>query len=72
MIDYDDDDDDDDDDDINLSRFKFKTDDNLLYNKKISVCVMSLSSVIKKENIHYPVFKLQKCFDENFKKLFFA
>ena len=30
VIDYDDDDDDDDDnDDINLSRFKFKTDDNL-------------------------------------------
>ena len=38
VIDYDDnddDDDDDDDDDTNLSRFKFKTDDNLLYNKKL-------------------------------------
>ena len=64
MIDYDDDDDD----DINLSRFKFKTDDNMLYNKKIkiSVCVISLSSVIKKEDIHYPIFKFQKCFYEHF------
>ena len=46
------DDDDDDDDDINLSRFKFRTDDNLLYNKKINipVCVISLSSVIKKKH----------------------
>ena len=31
VIDYDDDDDN----DINLSRFKFKTDDNLLYKKKL-------------------------------------
>ena len=68
VIDYDDDDDDDDDYDINLSRFKFRTDDNLFYNKKINipVCVISLSSVIKKENIHYPILKLQKCFYENF------
>ena len=70
VIDYDgnDDDYDDDDDDINFSRFKFRTDDNLLDNKKsdIPVCVISLSSVIKKENIHYPIFKLQKCFYENF------
>ena len=74
MIDYDNDDDDDDDDadddddDINLSRFKFRTDDNLLCNKKINipVCVISLSSVINKENIHYRIFKLQKCFYENF------
>ena len=51
VIDDDDDDDDDDDnDDINLSRFKFKIDDNLLYNKKINipVCVISISIVIKK------------------------
>ena len=57
VIDYDDDDDDndvdddvdDDDGDINLGRFKFRTDDNLLYNKTINipVCVISLSSVIK-------------------------
>ena len=70
VIDYDDnddDDDDDDDDDIYLSRFKFRIDDSLLYNKKINipVRVISLSSVIKKENIHYPIFKLQKCFYEN-------
>ena len=67
VIDYDDDDDDDDDDDINPSRFKFRTDDNLLHNKKINipVCAISLSSVIKKENIHYPIFKLQKCFYGN-------
>ena len=70
MIGYDDDDDDDDNDDnddINSRRFKFKTDDNLLYNKKnnIPVCVISICSVIKKENIHYPIFRLQKCFYEN-------
>ena len=47
VIDYDDDDDD----DINLGRFKFRTDDNLLYNKKsnIPVCVISLCSVINKK-----------------------
>ena len=50
----------DDDDDINLSRCKFRTDDNLLCNTKINipVCVISRSSVIKKENIHYSIFKL--------------
>ena len=68
MIDYDDDEDDD-----SLTSFKFITDDNLLYNKKINipVCEISLSSVIKKENIHYPIFRLQKCFHENesFKKI---
>ena len=41
--------------------------------KKINVpvCVISLSSVIKKENIHYPIFRLQKRFYENesFKKI---
>ena len=37
----------------------------------IPVCVISLSSVIKKENIYYPIFRLQKCFYENesFKKI---
>ena len=69
VIDYDDDDEEEEeeeDDNINPSRFKFRTDDNLLYNKKnsIPVCVISLSSVIKRENIHYPLFKLQKCFYE--------
>ena len=59
--------DDDEEDDGSLTNFKFKTDDNLLYNKKINipVYVISLNSVIKKENIHYPIFRLQKCFDEN-------
>ena len=53
---------------ILILAFKFRTDDNLLYNKKnnIPVCVISLSSVIKKQNIHYPIYKLQKCFYENF------
>ena len=33
--------------------------------KNIPVCVISLSSVNKKENIHYLILKLQKCFYEN-------
>ena len=50
------------------ARFKFKTDDNLVYNEKNKspVCVISLSSVIKKDWIHWPVFKLQKCLYESF------
>ena len=56
----------------NFMRFRFKTDDNLVYNEKINipVCVISLSSVIKKEYIYYPVIKLQRCLYEskNFKK----
>ena len=49
VIDYYDNDEDED----GLANFKFKTDDNLLYNKKINipVCVISICSVIKKENI---------------------
>ena len=40
--------------------FKFRTDDNLVYNKKINitVCAISLSSVIKKGDNYYPQFKL--------------
>ena len=40
----------------NLMRFKFKTDENLVYNKKsnIPVCVISVRSV-----------RLQECFYEN-------
>ena len=66
---------DNDEDDYSLTNFKFKTDDNLLYNKKINipVCVISqlISSVIKKESIPYPILRLQKCFYENesFKKI---
>ena len=50
------------------ARFKFKTDDNLVYNEKnnVPVCVISLSSVIKKEWIHCPTLKLQKCLCESF------
>ena len=51
-------------------RFKFRTDDDLVYNKKIiSVCVISSSTVIKKGNIYYPQFRLQRCFYENLKTL---
>ena len=52
------------DDNFNLGndfmRFKFRTDDNLVYNQKIDVkvCVISLSSVIKKKNIYYLQFRL--------------
>ena len=48
-------------------RFKFKTEDKLVYNKKINilVCVISLSSVIKKGDWYYPQFKLQKYFYKN-------
>ena len=66
-------DNDNDEDDDSLTNFKFKTDDNLVYNKTINipVCIISICSVIKKENIHYPIFRLQKCFYENeaFKKI---
>ena len=48
--------------DGNSLGFRFKTDDNLVYDEKIDipVCVISLSSEIKKDWIHCPVFKLQK------------
>ena len=47
-------------------RFRFRADDDSIYNKKIKIpfCVISLSSIIKKENIYYPQFRLQKCFYE--------
>ena len=50
------------------SKFRFKTDDNLVYNQKINipVFVISLSSVIKKDCIHFPILKLQKCLYERF------
>ena len=62
------------DDEFNLGndfmRFKFRTDNSLVYNQKINVkvCVISLSSVIKKANIYYLQFRLQKCFYESFLK----
>ena len=48
-------------------RFKFTTDDNLVYNRKVDipVCIISLSSVIKRGYIYNPQFKLQKCFYES-------
>ena len=44
------------------------TDDNLVYDEKINfpVCVISLNSVIKKDQIRYPILKLQKCLYESF------
>ena len=45
-------------------RLRFKTDDNLVYNKRTNfpICVMSLTSIIKKGNNYYPNFRLQRCF----------
>ena len=42
-------------------RFRFRTDDKLVYNKKINipVCVILISSVIKKGDIYYSQIKLQ-------------
>ena len=46
-------------------RFRFKTDDNLVYNQKINVpvCVISISSVFEERNWYYPQIELQDCFD---------
>ena len=40
--------------------FKFRTDDELMYNQKINipVCVISLGCVVKKGDIYYPQFRL--------------
>ena len=48
-------------------RFRFKTNDKLPYNLKINdpVCVVSMSSVIKKGDWYYPQANLQECFYEN-------
>ena len=50
-----------------FTRFKFRTNDRLSYNHKINipVCVISISSVIKKGDLYYPQVKLQKCFYES-------
>ena len=47
-------------------RFKFKTNDKLVYNQKINipVWVISISSVVKKGYWCYPQIKLQECFYE--------
>ena len=60
--------DNDEDDDDNLTNFKFKTDDNLLYNKKsnIPVCVISICSVIIQSNSLYKtVFMKMKIFKKH-------
>ena len=40
-------------------RFRFRTDDNLVYNEKINipVSVISLSSVVKRGCVYYPNFR---------------
>ena len=50
-----------------FTKFKFRSDDNLPYSEKINipVCVISLSSVIKRKNIYYPNFGLQRYFYES-------
>ena len=50
------------------TKFRFRTNDNLVYDEKISipVCVISISSVIKKDWIYCPILKLQKCLYERF------
>ena len=44
-------------------RFRFKTDDKLVYNQKINVpvCVISISSVFEKGDWYYPQTELQDC-----------
>ena len=46
---------------------RFKTDNELVYNKKVNipVCVTSLSCVVKKGDVYYPQFKLQGCLYES-------
>ena len=48
-------------------RFRFKANDNLVYNKKnnIPVCVISISSVLNKRDWYYFQTGLQECFGEN-------
>ena len=48
-------------------RFKFKADDNLVYNQKINVpiCVISISGLLKEKNWYYPQIELQDCFYES-------
>ena len=47
--------------DNDFLKFKFTTDNNLVYNEiiNIPVCVISLSSIIKRKNNYYPNFKLK-------------
>ena len=48
-------------------RFKFKTNDNLVCNQKInvSVCVISVTGLLKERDWYYPQIELQDCFYES-------
>ena len=48
-------------------RFKFKTDDNLLFNQKLNVpvSVISISNVFEKGDWYYPRVDLQDCLYES-------
>ena len=50
-----------------LMSFKFKTNDDLPYNRKINVkvCVISINSVFEEGNWYYRQIELQDCFYEN-------
>ena len=50
-----------------LMKFRFKTDDNFVYNAiiNIPVCVISLSSIVKQGIFYYSQFRLPKCFYES-------
>ena len=50
-----------------FTRFKFKTNDNLVYNQKmnVQVCLISISSVFEEKNWYYPQIELQDCFYES-------
>ena len=48
-------------------KFKFRNDDNIVYNEIINIPVLliSLSSAIKRKNNYYPNFKLKDCYYES-------
>ena len=48
-------------------RFKSKTNDKLVYNKKnnVPICVISISSVFQKGDWYYPQIELKDCLYEN-------
>ena len=56
-----------------FTTIKFKTNDDLPYNKKVNVavCVISISSVFEK-GWYYPQIELQDCFYENSGDDYFA
>ena len=51
----------------NFLKFKFRNDDNIVYNEIINILVLliSLSSAIKRKNNYYPNFKLKDCYYES-------